>query len=53
MVRMSTYRAKKGVVDIRQTKMPGSPHVQHSRAGTVRVARANERWRREHARGKE
>jgi hypothetical protein len=51
MVRMSTHRAKKGV-DVRQTKMPESPYVQHSRAGTARVARANERWRREHARGK-
>ncbi len=51
-MRMSTHRAKKGV-DIRQTKMPESSHVQHSRAGTARVARVNERWRREHARGKE
>jgi hypothetical protein len=52
MVRMSTHCAKKGV-DVRQTKMPESPYVQHSRTGTARVARANERWRREHARGKE
>jgi len=51
MVRMSTHRAKKGV-DVRQTKMAESLYVQHSRAGTARVARANERWRREHARGK-
>ena len=40
-------------VDVRQTKMPEFPYVQHSRAGTARVARANERWRKEHARGKE
>ncbi len=53
MVCMSTHCAKKGV-DLRQTKMAESPYVQHStRADTVRVARANERWRREHTRGKE
>ena len=52
MVCMSMHRAKKEV-DVRQTKMPESPYVQHSRAVTARVARANERWRREHARGKE
>ena len=52
MVHMSMHRAKKGV-DVRQTKMPESPYVQHSRAGAARVARANERWRREHTRGKE
>jgi len=52
MVHMSTHCAKKGV-DVRQTKMPESPYVQHSRAGAARVARANERWRREHTRSKE
>ena len=52
MVCMSTHRAKKGV-DVRQTKMPVSLYVQNSRAGNARVARANERWRREHTRGKE
>ncbi len=51
-VRTSLHRERKGV-DVRQTKMSKSPYVQHSRAGTARVARANERWRREHARGKE
>ena len=52
MVRMSTHRVKKlGMV--RQTKMPESPFVKHSSAGTKRLARANVRWRREHARGKE
>ena len=51
-VRTSSHRERKGV-DIRQTKMSESPYVQHSRAGTARVARANERWRREHTRGKE
>jgi hypothetical protein len=38
---------------VRQTKMPESPYVQCSSTGTTRVARANERWRREHARDKE
>ncbi len=52
MVRTSSHRERKGV-DERQTKMSKSPYVQHSRTGTARVARANERWRREHARGKE
>ena len=53
MVCMSTHRAKKGV-DVRQTKMAESPYVHHStRTDTVRVARANERWRRENTRGKE
>ena len=52
MVRMSTHRVKKlGMV--RQTKMPESPYVQCSSTGTKRVARANVRWRRDQARGKE
>ncbi len=52
MVRTSLHRERKGV-DVRQIKMSESPYVQHSRTGTGRVARANERWRREHAIGKE
>ena len=52
MLHMSMHRAKKEV-HVRQTKMPESLYVQHSRAGTAREARANERWRRENARGKE
>ncbi len=48
-MRMSTHRVKRQV-GIRQTKMPESPSVQHSSAATARVARANVRWRREHAR---
>ncbi len=52
MVHMSTHCVKKlGMV--RQTKMPESPSVQRSSTGTTRVARANVRWRREHARGEE
>ena len=51
-MRMSTHRVKRQV-GIRQTKMPESPSVQHSSVATARVARANLRWRREHARGKE
>ncbi len=51
-VRTSSHRERKGV-DVRQTKVSESPYVQHSRAVTARVARANERWRREHTRGKE
>ena len=51
-VRTSFHRERKGV-DVKQTKVSESPYVQHSRAVTARVARANERWRREHARGKE
>ena len=34
-------------------QMPESSYVQRSSTGTTRVARANLRWRREHARGKE
>jgi hypothetical protein len=30
-----------------------SPYVQRSSTATMRLARANLRWRREHARGKE
>jgi len=45
-VRTSSHRERKGV-DVRQTKVSESPYVQHSRAVTARVARANERWRRE------
>ena len=51
-MRLSTHRVKKlGIV--KQTKMAESPYVQRSSTGTTRVARANERWRREHARDKE
>ena len=52
MVRMSTHRVKKPGM-VRQTKTPESPYVQHSSTGTLRVATANMRWRREHTRGKE
>ena len=59
-VRMSTHRKNPGIGThhlkkpgmVRQTKMPESTYVQRSSTGT-RVARANLRWRREHARGKE
>ena len=52
MVRLSTHCVKKlGMV--RQTKMAGSPCVQRISTGTMRVARANVRWRRDQARGKE
>ena len=51
-VRTSSHRERKGV-DVGQTKVSESPYSQHSRAVTARVARAIERWRREHARGKE
>ena len=51
MVRMGTHHLKKPGM-VRQTKMPESTYVQRSSTGT-RVARANLRWRREHARGKE
>ena len=37
----------------RQTRTGKSPYVQRSSIGTARVAGANMRWRREHARGKE
>jgi hypothetical protein len=62
VVRMSTHRVKNPGIGthllkkpgrVRQTKMPESPYVQRSSTGTTRVARANLRWRREHARGKE
>jgi hypothetical protein len=52
MVRLSTHRVKKLGTD-RQTRMPKSPYVQRSSIDTARVARANERWRRKHTRGKE
>jgi hypothetical protein len=62
MVRMGTHHEKKPGIGthhvkkpgmVRHTKMPESPYVQRSSTGTTRVARVNERWRREHARGKE
>ncbi len=64
MVRMSTHRVKKhhknpgiGTHHLKKPgmvrQMPESPYVQRSSTGTRRVARANLRWRREHARGKE
>ena len=52
MVRMNTRPVKKLGTD-RQTRIGKSPYVQHSSIGTTRVARANMRWRREHAKGKE
>ena len=52
MVHMSTHRGKKPGM-VRQTKTPESPYVQRSSTGTLRVARGNVRWGREHARGKE
>ena len=52
MVHLSTHRVKKlGMV--RLIKMAESPYVQRISTGTMRVARANVRWRKEHARGKE
>ena len=48
-VRTSTHHKKPGMV----RQMPESPYVQRSSTSTTRVARANLRWRREHARGKE
>jgi hypothetical protein len=64
MVRMSMHRVKKhhknpgiGTHHLKKPgivrQMPESPYVQRSSTGTMRVARANLRWRREHARGKE
>ena len=64
MVHMSMHRVKKhhknpgiGTHHLKKPgmvrQMPESPYVQRSSTGTMRVARANLRWRREHARGKE
>ncbi len=49
---INTHPVKKIGTD-RQTRIGKSPYVQRSSIGTARVARANMRWRREHARGKE
>ncbi len=52
VVHMSMHRVKKPGL-VRQTKTPESPRVQRSSTSTLRVARVNMRWRREHKRGKE
>ncbi len=52
MVRMSMHRVKKPGM-VRQTKTPESLYVQRSSTGNLRVARANMKWRSEHARDKE
>ena len=48
-VRTSMHHKKPGMV----RQMPESPYVERSSTSTTRAARANLRWRREHARGKE
>jgi hypothetical protein len=49
---INTHPVKKIGTD-RQTRIGKSPYEYTSSIGTARVARANMRWRREHARGKE